>query len=326
MNVLITGATGFIGRHLVNELTGRGVRCRLLVRPGTSAESYEGRDDIEIRRGDITEPQTLTGIADGVGVVYHLAAQLGNWGVPDTEFRATNIDGTKNLLAESAKAKAHQFIFCSTPGVQGLGHRLAKESFAYDPRGIYEATKCEAEKVVMEHGSKGGPSVTVVRPDFVYGPGDTRRLPLYRRIRDRKMYLIGSGACVIRPTYVSDVVGALLLVRGNQNAFGQIYNIAGPELVTVRRFLDTAAQCLGVKMPRITVPLWCARTMAVIDEMVSSVLGREPFITRSKVQFLTVDHGTDISRAEQIIGYVPGCQLIDGIAATVSWYTENGFL
>ncbi len=325
MKILVTGGTGFVGRHLVRSLLEKGTLVRMLVRKTSSIKEF-ANIGVELVHGDITERDSLHGIAKDIDVVYHLAAQIGKWGIHEAQFSAINVQGTRNLLEESLYAGIKQFIFSSTPGVQGKGHPQAQESLPYNPPYIYERTKCEAEKLVLEYHKHQNLPVTIIRPDFVYGPGDLRRLPLYRAIRNKRFLIVGNGKSFLHPTYIDDVILGFHLVTDNPVAFGEIYNISGPRLVTVEDYVETIAQSLNVPPPRFKIPKPLAGAAAWACEALSKTNGKEPFITRSKIEFLTNSHGSDISKAQSQLSYYPEFEFEDGVRRAINWYHEHGVL
>ncbi|MDD3816404.1 MAG: NAD-dependent epimerase/dehydratase family protein, partial [Desulfocapsaceae bacterium] len=305
----------------------KGCPCTVLVRNGTKVEEIRDLKNFKIVYGDVTDKASVQKCMQDVEVVYHLAGQVGEWGVPDEKFFAVNVEGTRNLLTVADAAGVDHLIFCSTPGVQGKGYANASEGLPYHPPSIYEFTKAEAEKFVLafQKNSKNL-QVTIVRPDFVYGPGDLRRLPLYRAIRDRRFFLIGDGMALLHPTFIDDAVRGFCLLPNNPVAFGQIYNIAGPRTMTVREYVRMIGKTLGVSLPGLRLPISFARSLAKLFERVSRFSGKEPLLSLSKVDFLTKDHGSDISKAIRELGYKPLTDLTNGMKRTTEWYHQNMLL
>jgi len=128
VNVLISGATGFMGSHLVKALLKKGYHCKCLVRKTSNISELEGSRNVEFVYGDITDTLSLENVMKGVRVVYHLAAQLGKWGIHQETYFSVNVQGTQNLLEAAYKGQVGHFIFCSTPGVQGKGYQAASET------------------------------------------------------------------------------------------------------------------------------------------------------------------------------------------------------
>lgn len=327
MNIFITGGTGFIGRHLITALVQKGCHCTVLVRTRSKVSEIRELMNVKIVYGDITDKNSLRNCIKDAKVIYHLAGQVGEWGVPYEKFFAVNVEGTRNLLTVAGAAGVDHFIFCSTPGVQGKGYAKASEGLPYHPPSIYELTKVKAEKLVLAFQKNSmNLQVTIVRPDFVYGPGDLRRLPLYRAIRDRRFFLIGDGMALLHPTFVADAVRGFCLLPKNPVAFGQIYNLAGPRTVTVREYVQTVAKTLGVSLPGLRLQISLARSLAKLFEIVSRIGGKEPLLSLSKVEFLTEHHGSDISKAMKELGYKPVMELEQGMKLTTNWYCQNRLL
>lgn len=325
MKVLVTGAAGFIGGHIVSALVKEGSSVKVLLRPTADTNRFDNAP-VETAYADITDRRSLHGIADGVDIIYHLAAQIGKWGIGEKRFQSTNVQGTRNLLEESARSGVKQFIFASTPGVQGKGHIKAQESMPYNPPYPYERSKCEAEKLVMKFYLTQNLPVTIIRPDFVYGPGDFRRLVLYKAIKKNRFIIIGRGDVYLHPTYIEDVVQGFLLAADNPIAFGQIYNMAGPHLINVQDYVSTIAKILGASPPKLKMPKILAVGPAAACEILALISGREPFISRSKIEFLTNSHGCDISKIKSQLGFRPKFNFRQGMQRTIDWYKQNGLI
>lgn len=327
MNILITGGTGFIGRHLIRELIGRGYHCTCLVRAKSNVRELGELDNVEIVYGDIVDKRSLRTSMQDVQVIFHLAGQVGEWGIPNRMFFAVNVDGTRNLLEVAKERDVKHFIFCSTPGVQGKGYKNASENMPYNPPYIYELTKAKAEKVLLAFSEKqSSPQVTIIRPDFVYGPDDLRRLPLYRAVKNKRLLLIGDGMSFLRPTFVEDAAQGFCLLPNNPVSFGQIYNFAGPETLRVKDYFQTIAETLNVSFPKTRIPVIIARSLAILFENASHITGRAPILSISKIDFLTKDHGSDISKSTKQLGFRPKVDLREGVKQTIDWYISRHLL
>lgn len=325
MKVLVTGGTGFIGRHLVKALLAKGSAVRILSRKRDDIRLFKDTG-IEWVCGDLTVKDSLQEIARDVDVVFHLAAQMGTWGLDSKHFDNVNVQGTQNILEACVDKGVKQFILASTPGVQGKGDPHANETLPFKPPYDYERTKCEAEKLVIKFNRNCDLHVTIIRPDFVYGPGDLRRLSLYRAIKQKKFYIVGSGKSILHPTYVEDLIQGFGLVMNNQVAFGEVYNIAGPHQITVEDYVRIISKALDVPVPLVKIPKPLALAMAMVFEIISKVSGNEPYISRSRIEFLTQSHGLDIDKARTQLGYVPKYDFEEGIRLAISWYRNQGLI
>ena len=325
MNILITGSTGFVGEHLVEALCHQGHHCVCLVRDIAKAQrTFLDFKNIDFLPGDITNPESLNNIPAGIDYVFHLAALLGDPKNSESEISAANYAGTKNLVDKLNNVRG--FVFVSTPGVQGFGYKAATEDLPYNPRGPYEASKVAAEKLVMVTCSTKHIRWTILRPDFVYGPGDLRRISLYKKIARNKMYIIGDGQAILTPTYIADVVQGCLKCLNNPNAEDNIFNISG-DAVTVEQFLGAIAGELNVVLPRMKIPLGLSKLSAFLCELIfPNILKKEPLITRSRVAFLTMDHGTSSQKARNLLNYKSTFSLPKGMKETINWCKVNKLL
>jgi len=326
VRVLVTGAAGFIGGHLANALVKKGYEVRCLVRK-TSNVDYLKKLGVELFYGDIRGPDSLEKALSNVDVVYHLAGILGRWGVSDKAYWDVHVKGTQNLLDACVRQNVKRFIHCSSAGVVGpVSNPPADESYPYSPSNIYEKTKAEAEKLVLQYHSDKGLPVTVLRPEFVYGPGDMHVLPLFRAIRKRRFPIIGKGESLLHPTYVGDVIQAFLLCLDNDKAIGEIYFIAGEAPITVKELVAIIAEELNVPTPRVCIPQWLSYAGAGFMEMITRLLRlKEPLLTCSQVKFFTQHRAFDTSKAKRDVGYQP-VQLRQGLRQTIHWYQQNGYL
>lgn len=325
MKVFVTGATGFIGKHLVRKLCDKKIEVTALIRKNSNISGIANLNNLSFVQGDIENKTIL--IPKKCNAVIHLAAQLGQYGVPKSRFFAVNVEATKNLIISASDAKIKQFIFISTPGVTGIGNRKVQETAPYNPRGIYEETKAIGEQETIRLCAEHKIPYTIIRPDFVYGEEDYRRISLYKRINNRSFLLPGKGTSFLHPTYVGDIINGIILTLNNPNAYNNIFNIAAEYDITSKEYLDTIALCFGKKIRTLPIPLKLLYAMAGIVELVSDqILHKDPFVTKSKIAFLNLDHSSDITKAKNILGYHPAYNFKEGIIRTVYWLKTEGLL
>jgi dihydroflavonol-4-reductase len=322
MKALVTGATGFIGRHLVRELARKGWNIRVLIHRSPVEES-EGR---ELIQGDITDPASLENAMTGVDVVFHLAAALGASLLGPEGFARVNAQGTENMLDAARKAGVGTFIHFSSAGV--LGHvgsnAAASEDFPCRPRDLYDRTKLEGERLAFEKAD-AGQRVVVVRPGWVYGPEDRRTFKLIRAIARKNFVLVTRGQALQTPVYIDDLIQGVLLAA-DRGTPGGVYHLAGPELLTVREIVDTIAAAAGTRVPRWTLPLFPVKVAAWKLEMLYRLFGREAPLTRGKLAFFIHPKPLDSTKARRELDYAPSTDLSTGMAAAVEWYRAQGWL
>jgi UDP-glucose 4-epimerase len=323
MKVLLTGGTGFIGQHLAKGLVDSGCEVNCLIRnPGLRDRLPES---VNVFVGELSDVRKIPECMEGVDVVFHVAAQLGHYGVPRETYYKVNYSGTVDLLEMAIEHQVSQFIFCSAPFVVGLGARLSPEDAPYAPKGDYSETKALAEKSIQEK-SRGKIHYTILRVSYVYGPGDTRRIPLYKGIMRRRFVLTTSGKACLQPTYVSDIVRGFLLAMGNEKACEQIINLGGEEC-TVQEYLECIAGAVGSKLIKINIGYPLSVLAAGVIDLFSRLLFKKPgFVTKSRIDFLSLDHSCSTEKAEKLLNYRPQVSLEEGIGLTVRWAREKGYL
>ncbi|MGA2587024.1 MAG: NAD-dependent epimerase/dehydratase family protein [Candidatus Aminicenantales bacterium] len=322
MRVFITGASGFIGGHL----------ARRFVRDGWSVRALVHRKDIslpghiEVVPGDIRDFDLLKGALRGADVLFHLASALGASQIDRKEFFAINAEGTRTVLRAARAGGVRRIVHFSSAGV--LGHvennLAADENHPLDPRDVYDKSKLEGEMIARE-AAKDGLNIVIVRPGWVYGPGDRRTFKLIRAAARRRLILVAKGKTLQSPVFIDDLIdGALLCL--DKGRPGEIYNLAGNEVLTVKRMIETIAAAAGTKPPRISLPLAPAKAAAWAMGKVFSMIGKEAPLNPSRLAFFIHPKPLSIRKAAAELGYAPAWTFEKGMAATIVWYRADGRL
>lgn len=335
LKIALTGATGFLGRALTRGLLDEGHAVRALARPTTDRGDFPP-GAVEWVTGDLDDPDSLLALIDGADHIIHAAGMLGEFGVSEETYRQVNAEGTRNILAATAAALTEgrlgpnaRLLHVGSAGVLGP-IRGRPDGFLFDetmrlaPSNAYERSKTLAESYAREFALAGLP-VVIVRPEFVYGPGDLHVLGLFRAVQRGVFFYIGNGHNHCHPTYIDDAVDGMLacLERGR---VGQVYQIAGPRSVSFRELAETIAAKLGVPQPRLRLPKVLASLGAAGLEVVGDVTGRAIPLSRTGVAFFSEDRRFTTAKAERELGYKPKVDLAEGIARTVAWYRVEGLL
>jgi nucleoside-diphosphate-sugar epimerase len=326
MKVLVTGGTGFIGSHLAKALVAEGHDVRCLVRKNSDLHRLSN-SGVELIYGDILQTNSIDEALSGIDIVYHLAGILGKWGIQDETYWAINVRGTKNMLEGSLKHGIARFIHCSTAGVTGPSASIPQdESFPYNPSNIYETTKAEAEKLVLQYHQDSGLSVVVIRPEFVYGPGDYHTYGLFKTIKKGLFILIGGGKAIWHPTYIDDLIHGFLLSFNSKRANGQIYIIAGEKPVSIKELSYLISDTLDTSRPLLDISERSAFILASSIENLGKALGFSPPLSTARVKTLCRSSWCSTRKARDELGYIPITTLADGIERTIEWYKENKWL
>jgi len=323
VRAFVSGGTGFVGGRLVEALLEKNFEVACLARETSDTKHLEGLG-VELVVGDLLRPSSFRDSLGGCDLAVHAAGVLGGWGIPERVFFETHVEGTRKLAEAAAESKVKRFIHVSSAGVSGpTGRKPASEESPIAPSNVYERSKAEAEEVLSAFREKMG--VTILRPEFVYGPRDTHVLGLFKAVKAGYFPLIGGGGSLVHPTFIEDVAAALAGVLASPDSVGQTYLVAGEKPVTVKEFCGLIARELGVAPPRLSIPKPAASALAALLEPLGRALGFEPPLTRARVKFFTLDRAFDSSKARRELGYNPAL-LAEGVKETVGWYQKNGLL
>ena len=326
MRVLVTGATGFTGGHLARALAARGDNVRALVRDAARARELRV-EGIELVSGDLRDAAALETAVRGVRVVYNIAAIYRQAGVSTDAYRAVNATAVRRVIEAAARAGVRRVVHCSTVGVHGdVAHPPADEDAPLNPGDVYQETKLEGERLARDAGDRLDIEVTIVRPTGIYGPGDRRLLKLFRGVVRGFFPILGRGEIYYHLTYVDDLVEGFRRCAEHPAAAGRTYILAGGEVTTLNELVLRIARVAGVRPPRLHLPVWPFRTAAAMCEAVCVPLGLEPPLHRRRVDFYTTSRAFDSSRARREIGYAPEVGLDEGIARTLAWYRQHGWI
>jgi len=322
---VVTGATGFVGSSLVKALVEVGGEVYALARPSSSPNRLTGTA-VNWMVADVTQPETLRGLFDGMDYIIHAAGMLGQAGIPEKEYHLLHVEGTRHVLDEvAATDPPPRVLYVSSPGVLGpIAGPPAEEDSPLAPSNSYERSKAVAEQLVGVYAAAGLP-VVITRPEFIYGPGDTHVLGLFQAIKRGRFFFIGNGRNLCHPTFISDAVDGMLrcLERGTA---GEIYHITGPRPVSFRELASTIAEALDVPAPRIQIPRIVATAGAGVFEILSKAARKQPPLSRSGVAFFSESRCFSWIKAADNLNYQPQFDLESGINATVKWYRQNGYL
>jgi nucleoside-diphosphate-sugar epimerase len=324
--VLVTGATGFLGKSLVHRLLSRAPRVRVLVRSPAKAHVLADAG-AEVVLGEVTDRSAVTRAVDGVGIVYHLAGRLLRPGVPASEYRRTHVEGTAVMLdACVSSSRIARFVHCSTTGVLGVtGELPADENAPMRPTNVYEETKAEAELAVREAVACGFPAV-IPRPGLVYGPGDLHLLPFFHTVLGRRFRPIGPRAVWLHPIYIDDLTEGLLRCGYHAGATGECFHLAGREPVSLAELAAAIARAGGSRVPRGHIPLLAANALAALGDVLPAKLRGSAPLTRSRLEFLTSSRIYDVTKAQQMLDFEARTDLGTGAAMTIAWYRNEGYL
>ena len=322
MKAAVTGASGFIGTRLLKELRRRNWHVRALshrtpITAGASVETVEG---------DIADPGAVRALTEGMDILFHLAAALGASLISDSDFSRINTEGTRKVL-EAAKANGvGRVIHFSSAGVIGTVRKeeVAGEDYPLTPKNIYDITKLKAENEALGYAEQGL-DLVVIRPGWVYGPGDRRTFKLIRAIAKGRFVMITRGDARQTPVHIDDLISGVFLCA-ERGKSGEIYHLAGKEVLRVSEMAAVIASATERRLPPIHLPLWPAKTAARVMERGFALFGKEAPLTSGRLAFFIHPKPLSIAKAKKHLGFTPRIDFRSGMAQTVSWYRKNDWL
>jgi dihydroflavonol-4-reductase len=330
MKVLVTGATGFTGGHLAAALARCGDSVRALVRPRSMAKfkaSSLPQVGVEAVEGDLADRDAVARAAAGVAVVYHIGATYREAGQPEAAYRATNVEGTRNVLEGALTGGVTRVVHCSTGGVHGhIANPPANEDAPLNPGDVYQRTKLEAEQLARDYGRMHRLEVVVARPIGIHGPGDLRFLKIFRGLARGRFPMLGSGDVFYHLTYIDDLVEGFRSCGNQRVAAGRTYILAGPRYTTLNALIAIIAKEVGAEPPRLHLPVWPFWVAGLMCEAVCVPLRIDPPLYRRRVDFYTKSRAFDTTKARTELGFQPKVDLEEGIRRTADWYRQQGLL
>jgi dihydroflavonol-4-reductase len=324
--VLVTGATGFTGSHLVRSLVADGKRVRVIARTAARVKTLLPAG-VEAVIGDISDPGAVKQAVSGAQVIYHLAAAYREARHTDRYYWKVNFGGTRLLLDAARSERVQRFVHCSTVGVLShIANPPADEHHPHQPADIYQRTKSEAEKLAIAAHDPAGTTVAVARPTAIYGPGDARLLKLFHSIATGRFIMLGTGEIYYHMVHITDLVSGLRLLGEHPRAAGEVFILGGEGYQKLRDIVALMARSMGVPTPERRLPAWPFQIAGSICERICIPLGIEPPIYRRRVDFFTKSRAFSIEKAKRVLGYRPTVDLESGIRSTVEWYRAHGQL
>ena len=320
---LVTGATGFVGSHLVDALLARGHSVRALVRP-TSDTRRLREQGADVVVADLTDASEVGRALAGRDVVYHLAAATR--ARDETEYRRSNVDATAAIVRAAAAQPAPPRVVV-LGSLAAVGPSLDGEAVAEDaesrPLTAYGRTKLEGERVAL---ATPNVPVVVLRAPAVYGPRDRDLFTFFRLASLGVMPVPAGPDRPVQLIHVRDLVDALL-AAAESNASGRVYHVAEP---CVRPWSEVAAmiaRAVGKRPLHVPIPRTALRLAAWLSETGARATGRATIFNRDKVrELLAPGWICTTDRAERELGFRATIPLERGIAETAAWYRSEGWL
>ena len=321
---LVTGANGFIGSHLTEELVRRGWEVTCLVRRLRGLGWIENLQ-VRLVRGDCREKPTLGPAVEGADHVFHLAGVINalDW----EEYYQANVVGTRNLLEACAERNPglRKFIHVSSISAAGPSEkgRILTEDDPNRPVSDYGRSKLAAEEAVREFEQRL--PFVIIRPPNVIGPRQKELREVIRLVKKRIKPVVGTGEPQTSLCYVRDVVEALILAAERPEADGRTYFLAYPRPYAWSEITDAIQGALGIRRILLKVPYRAQWLVAAASEAVARLTGRKAKLTRANVLAARKYYWIyDGSRIKRELGFEPRTGLKEAIRETIDWYKAHG--
>jgi len=335
LKALVTGAAGFLGRHIVEQLLARGDEVRALCRLSTAemtALSVAYPSQLQVVCGDVRNAMSVNAAVEGVDLVFHAAALAGLWG-PRKAFYSINVGGTQNVIDACRSHGVGRLVYTSSPSVVFTDDDQcgADESLPYTRRWLchYSHSKAIAEQMVLAANGKSL-RTCALRPHLIWGPADRHLLPrLLARARNGALRRVGDGTNLIDIVYVENAAAAHLLAAErltfNSPVCGRAYFISQGEPVNCWRWIDELLALAGLPAIACSVSTTTARRAGTIWEATYRLLRirKEPRMTRFLASQLGRSHWFDISAARRDLGYQPTISTAQGMQNLKQWFDTD---
>ncbi|MGO8992822.1 MAG: NAD-dependent epimerase/dehydratase family protein [Polyangiaceae bacterium] len=327
MKVLVTGASGFLGSHVAEQLTRGGHDVRALVRKSSNRDFLERLDRIEFAYGGVEDAEKVAEAVKGVDAIIHSAGLVKARSAD--EFRKTNVEGTRNLI-EAAKThapKLRRFVFVSSltaagPSLDGIP--LEKDGAG--PVTHYGRSKLDAERVVL--AAKDSIPVTVLRPAIIYGPRDHEILVFFKSVKKGVLPTVGKGDSTMSMVFGSDCAEACVKAITADVPSGSVYFVDDGEPYPFQTMVEGIEEALGKKaFLRFPLPMPVIWLAAVSSELYGKLSNKAVMLNRDKINEIRQPHWVCSSaRTRKDLDWEPRVSLREGTAITARWYEDNGWL
>jgi 2-alkyl-3-oxoalkanoate reductase len=325
MKVLVTGASGFLGGHVVERLSARGDQVRALVRKTSNRAHLERLPNVELFEGSVEQVDRVREAVDGVDAIVHSAGLIKARSTD--EFFAINVGGTSNLVEAARGRGLRRFVFVSSleacgPSADGRPVSADQE----DPVTAYGRSKLAAEKVVLS--AKDDLSVVILRPGAIYGPRDGEILEAFKSIQRGLLPLVAGGEAKGMWIYATDCADACLRAIDAEIPSGRTYFVddgCGP--IAQKQFLADAERALGKRaFVRASLPVPVLMTVARGLEAFGRLANRPVMLTREKANMLLQHWVCSSEDTRRELGWQPKVPWPEGVGRAVKWYRDNGWL
>ena len=316
--ILITGASGFIGGHLMNSLK----------QDGKDVVGVDLKSDCkDVIKADLSKPETVKDALKGCSIVIHTAAMVSN-AMSDEEMWKTNVLNTSKLIKLAIECNVKRFVHISSIVVYGniAEGKINEKIPANSVGGNYVHTKILSEHALLQAKLKNDIELVILRPGDVYGPGSRPWIiePI-KAIKNRQFMLPAKGQGFFRPVFIDDLVKGIKLACHAESASGEIINLSCEGYVTTEEYFTYHYQWLGKSKP-LVVSTKTALILSIITTFIFKLFGRLNEASPATVHQLSTKSWYSIKKAQKLLGWRPETSLDNGMKVSKIWANDQGLL
>ncbi len=327
MKILVTGATGFLGRKLIPKIQQEGHDVVALVRKTSNREGLP--KETEFREADVLDIKSLETVVHDIDIVVHLAAYFDFYPSDEDLMFKVNVEGTKNMMNACVGTNVERFIYCSSTEVMGaIRFPPATEDTELRPDFSYGESKILAERAIREISSDTGLPHIILRPTGVMGEGDLYVMyEVAQQLDMGKVFALPRNlSSRIMFTHIDDVVAGFIAALTPKSALNQTIILCPDEAMSWQEFVDVMTTHLGIKPPRLRVPSVLAKFgMALLSPMKNRK--KMTFFWHAKsVDMMLSERVYSNDKAKRLLGWTPKVTMAEGFRRAIDWYIANGYL
>jgi len=324
MKALVTGATGFVGGYLIEELLKSNYEITCFIRKETKFYN----PCISFVIGDITNGESVDKAVKGKDIVFHLVG-IGNISALSRnsyeKFKRVNVEGTRNILESCKKYKVKKIVYLSSTAAMGLIRKpVINEKDICNPKTPYQKSKYESEQLVKEYVAKYSLPAIILRPTMIYGPGmkHGQLMKIFNVLKKGFFPFVDGGKATIPTVYVKDVVSAILLASKNGRN-GETYIITSDDKRTLKDIVKIFKKRANMKAIEINMPKLFLRLPVFLLQNLSLLIRINPPMTLQRLDSFTFNRIFDTSKAKRELKWEPKVNLEQGLEETIDYLMEN---
>ena len=328
MRVLVTGASGFLGSHIAEQLAEAGHSVVALVRKSSNTKFLSSLRGLELATGSVEDATSVRAAMAGVDAVIHSAGLVK--ARSEEEFFRTNTDGTRNLLSAAREVAPglRRFVFVSSLAAVGPSLDGLPVDGGGEPRPVtqYGRSKLAAERLVRD--AKDQLPVTVIRPPMIYGPRDHESFAFFQSVSMRFLPYLGDGKNTMSVVYAADAASACIQALDRDVPSGNAYFVDDGKVYVWLDMLKDIERAVGkAALVRLSIPFPVVRGAAMVNEVIGKLTNKAMMLTRDKLVELSAPHWVcDSSDTRKDLGWEPKVGWEEGTRLSATWYRDNGWM